>query len=165
MNLEELGSFKDKAISRLIQDDNIVDVLIGDAAKDPDADIETLLLGESGSGANGCVFKFEYVPDTQENAKTFLCVEDVPIQSASGDTIVGIKLYVFAYCSKSIMQTYRRANAAGTRIDILMSDIDKILNGNRDFGIGKLIREDGDIYKPEKTYYGRMAVYSVASFS
>lgn len=165
MNLEELGVLKDRAVSRLIRDENIVDVLIGDAAKNPYTDIETLLLGENGSGNGGCVFKYEYVPETQEDAKTFLCIEDVPVESPNGNTMVGIKLYVFAYCSKSIMQTYHRSNSSGTRIDILMSDIDKVLNGSREFGIGQLIREDGDIYKPEKTYYGRMAVYSVSTFS
>lgn len=47
-------------------------------------------------------------------------------------------IYVFAYCSKNLMQTYHRKGQAGTRIDILVSDIDKLLNGNKEFGIGPL---------------------------
>ena len=72
-----------------------------------------------------------------ENSKTFLCVEVVPEQT-SGDSITMMTIYVFAYCSKNLMQTYHRKGQAGTRIDILASDIDKLLNGNKEFGIGPL---------------------------
>ena len=76
MNLEEIGSFKNKVVSKLINDDNILDVLLGDV--DNIEDPETALLGKDESGKGGCVFKYEFVPDTQENSKTFLCVEVVP---------------------------------------------------------------------------------------
>ena len=123
MNLEEIGSFKNKIVSKLINDSNILDALLGDIndIEDP----ETALLGKDGSGNGGCVFKFEYIPDTQENSKTFLCVEVVP-QETDGDTITNMVIYVFAYCSKNLMQTYHRKGQAGTRVDILVSDIDKI---------------------------------------
>ena len=160
MNLEEIGSFKNKIVSKLINDSNILDALLGDIndIEDP----ETALLGKDGSGNGGCVFKFEYIPDTQENSKTFLCVEVVP-QETDGDTITNM-VYVFAYCSKNLMQTYHRKGQAGTRVDILVSDIDKILNGNSEFGIGPLEWAGSSIYKPAQPYYGRMLVYRVGTF-
>lgn len=94
MNLEEIGSFKNKVISKLINDDNILDVLLGDV--DNIEDPETALLGKDGSGKGGCVFKYEFVPDTQENSKTFLCVEVVP-EETNGDTITDMTIYVFAF--------------------------------------------------------------------
>ena len=161
MNLEEIGSFKNKIVSKLINDSNILDALLGDIndIEDP----ETALLGKDGSGNGGCVFKFEYIPDTQENSKTFLCVEVVP-QEPDGDTITNMVIYVFAYCSKNLMQTYHRKGQAGTRVDILVSDIDKILNGNSEFGIGPLEWAGSSIYKPAQPYYGRMLVYRVGTF-
>ena len=161
MNLEEIGSFKNKIVSKLINDSNILDALLGDIndIEDP----ETALLGKDGSGNGGCVFKFEYIPDTQENSKTFLCVEVVP-QETDGDTITNMVIYVFAYCSKDLMQTYHRKGQAGTRVDILVSDIDKILNGNSEFGIGPLEWAGSSIYKPAQPYYGRMLVYRVGTF-
>ena len=161
MNLEEIGSFKNKIVSKLINDSNILDALLGDInnVEDP----ETALLCKDGSGNGGCVFKFEYIPDTQENSKTFLCVEVVP-QETDGDTITNMIIYVFAYCSKNLMQTYHRKGQAGTRIDILVSDIDKILNGNSEFGIGPLEWAGSSIYKPAQPYYGRMLVYLVGTF-
>lgn len=161
MNLEEIGEFKNKIVSKLIHDSNIVDVLIGDLNSDVDA--ETALLGIDNTGKGGCVFKFEYVPDTQEMSKTFLCVEVIP-DKTSGDTVTNMYVYVFAYCSKDIMQTYKRKGQAGTRIDILASDIDKILNGNNEFGIGPLEWYGSDIYKPAQIYYGRMLTYMVSAF-
>ena len=161
MNLEEIGSFKNKIVSKLINDSYILDALLGDInnVEDP----ETALLGKDGSGNGGCVFKFEYIPDTQENSKTFLCVEVVP-QETDGDTITNMIIYVFAYCSKNLMQTYHRKGQAGTRIDILVSDIDKVLNGNSEFGIGPLEWAGSSIYKPAQPYYGRMLVYRVGTF-
>ena len=161
MNLEEIGTFKNKVVSKLINDDNVLNVLLGDIDKVEDP--ETALLGKDGSGKGGCVFKFEYVPDTQENSKTFLCVEVVPNET-DGDTITNMTIYVFAYCSKNLMQTYHRAGTAGTRIDILVSDVDKILNGNSEFGIGPLEWAGSSIYKPAQWYYGRMLVYQVGTF-
>ena len=161
MNLEEIGSFKNKVVSKLINDENILDVLLGDV--DNIEDPETALLGKDGSGKGGCVFKYEFVPDTQENSKTFLCVEVVP-EETNGDSITSMTIYVFAYCSKDIMQTYRRKGQAGTRVDILVSDIDKILNGNAEFGIGPLEWMGSSIYKPALPYYGRMLVYRVGTF-
>ena len=161
MNLEEKKKKKNKIVSKLINDSNILDALLGDIndIEDP----ETALLGKDGSGNGGCVFKFEYIPDTQENSKTFLCVEVVP-QETDGDTITNMIIYVFAYCSKNLMQTYHRKGQAGTRIDILVSDIDKILNGNSEFGIGPLEWAGSSIYKPAQPYYGRMLVYRVGTF-
>jgi len=161
MNLEEIGSFKNKIVSKLINDSNILDALLGDInnVEDPEA----ALLGKDGSGNGGCVFKFEYIPDTQENSKTFLCVEVVP-QETDGDTITNMIIYVFAYCSKNLMQTYHRKGQAGTRVDILVSDIDKILNGNSEFGIGPLEWAGSIIYNPAQPYYGRMLVYRVGTF-
>lgn len=161
MNLDELGLFKEQVVSKLIHDNNIIDVLIGDITQYEDP--ETILLGENGKGIGGRIFKFEYVPDVQENSKTFICVEVIP-EKTSGDSVTEFYLYVFAYCSKDIMQTYKRKECYGTRIDILMNDIDKILNGNTEFGIGPLEWVNGDIYKPSNIYYGRVSVYAVSSF-
>lgn len=161
MNLKEIGEFKNKVISKLINDENIVDVLIGNNKNSENAG--SLLLGKDETGKGGCVFKFEYVPDTQEMSKTFLCVEIVPYKT-NGDTITDMYLYIFIYCSKDIMQTYHRKQCAGTRIDILASDIDTILNGNSDFGIGPLEWYGSEIYKPAQIYYGRVLTYFVSAF-
>lgn len=161
MYLKEVGTFKNKIVSKLINDENIVDVLLGDVSHLDDP--ESALLGRDATGKGGCVFKFEYVPDTQENSRTFLCVEVVP-QETAGDTVTRMMVYVFCYCSKDIMQTYRRKGQAGTRVDILASDVDQILNGNSEFGIGPLEWEGSSIYKPAVCYYGRLLAYSVTSF-
>ena len=61
MNLDEIGVFKNRVVSKLINDENVLDVLLGNT--DDIDDPETLLLGKNGSGEGGCVFKYEYVPD------------------------------------------------------------------------------------------------------
>jgi len=159
MNLSELGEIKNTAIAKVIKDANVLDVLLG--SYNEDEDLDALLFGNE-HDSDGCVFNFEYVPDVQESSKTFLCFEVIP-HKTDGDAVMQAYLYVFAYCSKYIMRNYHRDGASGTRVDILMSDVDKILSGNPDFGIGRLRYLEGDIYKPANTYYGRMSVYEVYS--
>ncbi len=161
MNLNEMGIFKNRIVSKFVNDENIVDVLLGDISEIDDP--ETALLGKDGGGNGGRIFKFEYIPDTQEESKTFLCVEVVP-ENTDGDTVTLMTIYVFVYCSKNLMQTYHRKGQAGTRVDILASDVDKILNGNTEFGIGPLEWAGSSIYKPANCYYGRLLVYQVSSF-
>ena len=161
MNLNEMGIFKNRIVSKFVNDENIVDVLLGDISEIEDP--ETALLGKDGAGNGGRIFKFEYIPDTQEESKTFLCVEVVP-ENTDGDTVTLMTIYVFVYCSKNLMQTYHRKGQAGTRVDILASDVDKILNGNTEFGIGPLEWAGSSIYKPANCYYGRLLVYQVSSF-
>jgi len=161
MNLQDVGIIKEKIVMRLIHDSNIVDVLLGDTSNIEDMD--TALFGSYTTGAGGCVYKYEYVPDTQENAKTFLCVEIVPTKTP-GDSMIRNYIYVFCFCSKRIISTYKRKGTVGTRVDILMSDVDKILNGNNEFGIGPLEWKGSEIYKPQVGYYGRVATYEVSSY-
>lgn len=161
MNLQEIGPFKNKVVQRLVHDENILDVLVGDTSKI--TDLNVAIFGSTSTGKGGCVYRYEYVPDTQEDAKTFLCIEVVPTKTP-GDSVTKFYVYIFAFCSKRIMSTYKRKGTAGNRIDILVSDIDKILNGSTEFGIGPLVWVTSDIYKPSTGYYGRVLTYEVSSF-
>lgn len=161
MNLVDLGTFKTNVVSKLLHDPCVVEALLGKVSEEDD--VEELLLGEE-SGAPGHIYDFEYVPEINENTDTYLCVEAV-VKTAPTDTAYTIYLYVFAYCHKKIMHSYSRDGMGGNKADILASDVDKILNGSRDFGIGRLRLLGDDIYKPNNAYYGRCIVYESEAFN
>lgn len=161
MNLEELGKYKHKLASLLAKDKDIINLLLGDVSED--ADTDEMLLGNS-ENSPGHIFEFEYVPEINEKTDTFLCMETV-VAKASTDTTYTVYLYVFPYCHKKIMQTYKTSGLAGTRADILAVYVDRILNGNKDFGIGRVRLISNDVYKPINNYYGRCIVYEVVDFN
>lgn len=161
MNLEELGEYKHKIASMLATDEDIINALLGDVSEDEDTD--ELLLGDS-KDSKGHIYEFEYVPGINETTDTFICMETT-IASAPTDATYRIYLYVFPYCHKKIMMSYKKSGMSGTKADILASYIDKKLNGAKDFGIGRVRLISNDIYKPIDNYYGRCLVYEAVDFN
>lgn len=161
MNLEELGEYKHKVASILANDDNIIEILLGDVQEDEDTD--ELLLGNNVT-SKGHIYEFEYVPEINETTDTFICMETT-VASAPTDTAYRIYLYVFPYCHKKIMMSYKKAGMAGTKADILATYIDRKLNGSKDFGIGRVRLVSNDVYKPIANYYGRCLIYEVVDFN
>lgn len=161
MNLNELGAYKHKVASVFANDPDIIDVLLGPV--DEDTDTDEMLLGDDPDSC-GHIFEYEYVDDTNETTDTYLCMETV-VAKAPTTTAYRVYLYIFAYCHKKIMQSYKREGKVGTRVDILAADVDRLLNGSKDFGIGKLNLVSDDVYKPNNKYYGRCICYEAVDFN
>lgn len=161
MNLSELGAYKHKVAAIFANDPDIIDVLLGPV--DDDADTDEMLLGDDPNSC-GHIYEFEYTPDINETTDSYLCMETV-IAKAPTDTAYRVYLYVFAYCHKKIMQNYKKEWRVGTRADIMAENVDRLLNGNKDFGIGRLRLVSNDVYKPVNNYYGRCLVYEAVDFN
>ena len=143
MNLSELGEYKHKVAALLAQDDTIINLLLGPV--DDDADTDEMLLGDK-SISTGHIYEFEYVPEINETADTYLCMETV-VAKAPSDT------------------AYRHTGVLGTKADVLAMNVDRLLNGSEDFGIGKVRLLNNDVYKPNNNYYGRCITYEVMAFN
>lgn len=161
MNLSELGEYKHKVAALLAQDDTIINLLLGPV--DDDADTDEMLLGDK-SISTGHIYEFEYVPEINETADTYLCMETV-VAKAPSDTAYRVYLYIFAYCNKKVMKSYRHPGVLGTKADVLAMNVDRLLNGSEDFGIGKVRLLNNDVYKPNNNYYGRYITYEVMAFN
>lgn len=48
---------------------------------------------------------------------------------------------------------------------MLAMNVDRLLNGSEDFGIGKVRLLNNDVYKPNNNYYGRCITYEVMAFN
>lgn len=161
MNLSELGAYKHKVAGLFASDPDIIDLMLGPV--DDDADTDEMLLGDDKDSC-GHIYEFEYTPDINETTDTYLCMETV-VAKAPTDTAYRVYLYVFAYCHKKIMQSYKKEGRLGTRADILAEDVDRLLNGNPDFGIGLVRLVNNEVYKPVNNYYGRCLCYEIQSFN
>jgi len=106
------------------------------------------------------VFPFEYVPDTVDHSKTFICCE-VDIREVVSKTFLLPTLYIWVFTHQSKLQL----PTGGVRTDKLSSEIDKIVNGSRYFGLGELNLFSARRFTPISEYQGRVLTYNATDFN
>lgn len=150
MQLDELKIYKTQLMKDICSDRKVVD-LITDREKNqlPKFDLRYTK-----------VFPYEFVPETVEDGCTFVCF-DVDIDNVENKTIYEPVLYVWIFTHKSKM----RLAKGGVRTDELSAAINKILNGNRQYGLGELNLRAVERFSPAKDYQGRVLVYSATDFN
>lgn len=149
VNLEEFFDYKNTLVYELCNSENVVKLLRGTGdVSVPDASL-----------AYSQIFPFEYTPETTESATTYICC-DVDVLSAN-KTYYDIVLYIWVYTHKSKL----RLSEGGVLTDALAKEIDKILNGNRFFGLGSLDLSNVARFSPLVDYQGRVLAYRANDFN
>ena len=150
-HLEEFTAYKQTLMEALCTNESIVGLLKLDG--DP----------ENISGRDmryDRIFPYNYVPLTTERATTFICFSVVAPRVKSG-VISTLKLIVWVFTHQNLMKTKN-----GMRTDLLVSEIDKILNGSSKYGFGKVELQSCDIMQPpSEGYVGLCSVYTVDEFN
>lgn len=106
------------------------------------------------------IFPYEYVPDTVDEGKTFICF-DVDIAQVTDKTYYKPTLYIWAFTYKTKLQL----SSGGVRTDELARIINKELNGSRNYGLGTLELKSINGFAPIKDYLGRQMVYTATDFN
>lgn len=106
------------------------------------------------------IYPFEYIPDTVDDGKTFVCF-DVDIAEVYNKTFYVPVLYVWVFTHKSKI----RLDEGGVRTDQLAVEINKELNGSRYFGLGELDLYSVGRFSPITDYQGRVLAYSARDFN
>lgn len=106
------------------------------------------------------IFPFEYIPDTVDHSKTFICY-DVDILDVENQTYLYPVIYIWIFTHKSKL----RLPQGGIRLDSLAIEINKELNGSRRFGLGELNLKRVDRFVPIDDYQGRCLVYYAKDFN
>lgn len=144
MQLEELFDYKNHLVMELCSNPEIVKLVTNNA----DADVPNHGLPYEQ------IFPFEKVPDTETDGRTFICL-DVDIRSVPNSTFYVPVLYVWVFTHDSNM----RMREGGVLIDKLAAEVDKMLNGSRCYGMGKLKLDSVDRFIPINKFMGRVLVY------
>lgn len=122
MQLQEFFDYKNQLMEDLLTNSEIVR-LVND----------TVALENAEALAYTQVFPCEYVPDTVEHGKTYICF-DVDILESVNKTYLLPTLYVWVFTHKSLL----RLPEGGVRTDKLCSEICNAINGSRMYGLGEL---------------------------
>ena len=148
--LDELFDYKNQLIDDLLKSKNVIRLLSDDCKtfKHP----EDLVYSQ--------VFPFEYVPDTVEHGQTFICCE-VDIRRAMNKTYLMPEIYVWVFTHKSLL----RLPEGGVRVDRLCSEISKIINGSRMYGLGELNLRSATRFSPIANYQGRMLTFDAVDWN
>lgn len=150
MDLSELYDYKNLLMKDLCSDEEIVKLVTGnDESPVPCHDMPYTQ-----------VFPYEYVPETVTEAKTFICFDE-DIISVPNKTFLTPVLYVYVFTHKSNM----RAPGGGVLIDKLAVEINRILNGNRYYGLGELKLDSVRRFTPVAGFQGRALTYYAKDFN
>ena len=149
MQLSEFFDYKNKLMEDLLTNDEIVK-LLDDIAEL--SDVYTLAYSQ--------VFPYEYIPETVEEAKTFICF-DVDIQESISKTFLLPTLYIWVFSHKSKL----RLPEGGVRTDKLASEIAKEINGSRFYGLGELNLYSVKRFAPVTDYQGKVMTFHAKEFN
>ena len=151
MQLQEFFDYKNRLMYDLLTNEQIVRI-IDPAIDNIEHAFERL--------AYKRVFPFDYVPETIEDAGTYICF-DVDVQKVYNDTFLEPTIYIWLFSHKSLL----RMPEGGIRTDNLCAKISEALNGNRHYGLGKLELYSVKRYTPMADYQGKIMMFVAKDFN
>lgn len=149
MQLQEFFDYKNQLMEDLLTNNDIVR-LIDDTAS----------LQNAGSLAYTQVFPCEYVPETVQEGKTYICF-DVDVQRTADKTFLSPTLFVWVFTHRSKL----RLPEGGVRTDKLCSEICKAINGSRKYGLGELNLYSVKRFAPMTDFQGKVLTFYAKDFN
>ena len=146
--LEEIYKIKNAVIDLILESQPIID-----AIDNQTVDTNKELIGKN-------VYRDLYIPDTQDEAKTYICVTAY-VNKVQGKLYKDVNLNFYIFTHQSIMNL----NDTYTRVDCIQSEIDKIINGNFDFGIDMAGLKGSYQFRPNAKFGGVQLVYSIPNLN
>lgn len=150
MQLEEFYDYKNQLMKDLLSNEKIVKLID-----------ESISINDAPSLAYQNVFPCEYIPETVEHGKTFICF-DVDVQKAPSKTFLSPVLYIWVFTHRSML---RLPNGGGVRTDKLCSEISKAINGSREYGLGELDLYSVKRFAPLTEYQGKCMTFQAVDFN
>ena len=150
MQLDEFFDYKNQLMADLLTNKAVVRLLCDDGkiVEDPQDLVYTQ------------VHPYEYIPETVEHGQTFICC-DVDIQRSLNKTFLLPVLYIWVFTHKSKL----RLPEGGVRVDKLVSEIAKQINGSRDYGLGELDLYSVKRFAPITDYQGKIMMFQAKDFN
>ena len=148
-HLSEYTEYKKKVVNLILKDAECVELITG---------VENTTL-PAVSLLNKQVFLYDYIDETTTDAKVFVCIE-VDEGEVRTPAVGWMHLWIYIAVPKVLM------NMEGEiRRDALAQRIDELLNGNLDFGFGKLERKPGGRIVLHDSFRGRFLHYHVRDWN
>lgn len=156
--LDDLVRYKELIINELASSKEILGLLSNNPDIDPESDEAQALVANN-------IFDYGYIDTTVERSDAFIMVESELVKPSSS-TINQWYIYVQVVCAKSYNNLDKKIfrGVQGNRRDNLVLEIDKLINGDREFGIGKLTLITVGPSSVPSTFTSSMITYDVNNF-
>lgn len=149
MQLEDFYDYKNKLMEEILTNEEIVKLINENKTTLNSKDL-----------AYKQVFPCEYIPETAQEGKTFVCF-DVDILKSYNKTYYQPVLYVWVFTHR----TKLRLPEGGVRTDKLCSEICKAINGSREYGLGELEFESSKRFAPVTDFQGKVLTFYAKEFN
>lgn len=143
MQLQDFFDYKNQLMEDLLTNQEIVRLLD-----------DQILLQNADRLAYTQVFPCEYVPETVQEGKTFICF-DVDILESFNKTYLLPVLYIWVFTHRSLL----RLPEGGVRTDKLCSEICKAINGSKEYCLGELNLYSTKRFAPMTDYQGKVMAF------
>lgn len=150
MNLSEFYDYKEQLMKDILTNERLV-YLLSDGQCD---------LKHAKELAYKQVFPYEYLPDTLEHGKSYICF-DVDVQKALNKTFLLPVIYVWAFTHRSKL----RLPEGGVRPDQMAIELAKSINGSRFYGLGELNMFAAKRYAPLNDWQGKVLTFDAVEFN
>lgn len=156
--LQDGIEYKAEVISRLCASQPVISLLADEADIDLDGDEAYATMEQN-------IFDFNYVPGVVKRGVGYIMVDADMIAAPSG-TMNAWELYVQVVCEKNYVPLSGKKFKGwkGNRLDNLTFQIDKLLNGTRMFGIGKLALQSCTTAVVPDSFSSKLLTYRVEEF-
>lgn len=158
-NIDAMVNYTENIIHLIGSDETILRYLSNNPALEADSD-------EADDTIDRYIFNYDYVDGTTVETAAYICVETEMVNAVS-PTMQSYKLFVKVVCHKEFMKIDPSLfpGVMGNRRDVLLTWIDKLLNKNSSFGIGKLILDRAVSVNAPNNFSARELTYSIPDFS
>lgn len=149
MQLQEFFDYKNQLMEDLLTNESIVRLL--------DDEID---MSDAKRLAYTQVFPCEYIPETVQDGKTYICF-DVDVQKSVNKTFLEPVLYVWVMTHRSRL----RLPEGGVRTDAICAEICKEINGSLRYGLGELDFYSAKRFAPMTDYQGKVLTFYAKDFN
>lgn len=157
--LDDLINYKHTVIKSLADDQGVVGLLLNDPHVDMESDAAYDVVGN-------VIFDFDYVDRTVQRTDAYIMVDAEMVNPTSG-TMHMWRLYVQVVCEKGYNKLDHKIfkGVRGNRRDNLARQIDLLINGRRDFGIGELELHSVTTATVPDTFTSVLLTYTIHDFN
>ncbi len=148
--LEKIPDYKSNLINELVNSQNIIKYITGNSLGEyfnPDD-----LIGNN-------IFPNPYIPNAQSDAKTYICI-DIYIPNVKDKYFNTIQIVVNVFSHNESTEYDGKS-----KVDLINIEIDKILNGNQNYGIDGVDLVSVMPYLPNDNFFGKQLIYNVQNLN
>ena len=157
-HVDALINFSAKIIQKIAASQEVVGLMLND----PDI----LMTSEAALNIYDDLYDYDYIDDTIDGDKALIMV-DVDMLGQSSSTMSDYVIYVQVVCTKKYMKLTPSLfkGVRGNRCNNIVRQVDLLLNGSREFGVGKLELKAINTANVPKNLTSKLLTYKLVDFA